>query len=438
MAEPELAVVYSPREWANRVVRHITDHGGGRVRLRVVDRRVCLEEEFDVLIAEDVTSFLDARLVSELRRRGRQILGVYDPDEPTGKDRLLELAVDDVIEDRAPAEEFVRKIARILPLTPKLAPTPRPTSSPRSSPALGGELAAIEASLEGADRAGPSAGHPAHRLRGRICAVGGPPGGCGASEVAVELARAGRRRGETSLLVDADEVAPSLAQRLGLPPIPNIRTAIDALFHGAGRLHDALLPMAAGGFELLAGLANPADWSQVRPQEAAEVVGELRGLRDHVIVNVGAHTEDLARHGGADRYGVTREVLGGADSVVGVGVATPVGVARLVSWIADVVLLAPGRPVHLVVNKAPASRFVRGEVEAEILRNFAPASLTVLPLDPAVEKAAWRGELVGPGPFTRAVEGLADIALAPAARAGAAPGQRTEPRAALRRRKGPA
>ena len=43
MAEPELAVVYSPREWANRVVRHITDHGGGRVRLRVVDRRAWAE-----------------------------------------------------------------------------------------------------------------------------------------------------------------------------------------------------------------------------------------------------------------------------------------------------------------------------------------------------------------------------------------------------------
>jgi MinD-like ATPase involved in chromosome partitioning or flagellar assembly len=256
--------------------------------------------------------------------------------------------------------------------------------------------------------------------------------------VAVELARAGRRRGATSLLADADEVAPSLAQRLGLPPIPNLRTAIDALFHGAGRLHDALLPVAAGGFELLAGLANPADWPQVRPQEAAEVVDELRGLRDHVIVNVGPHTEDLGRLGAADRYGVTREVLRGADVVVGVGVATPVGVARLVSWIADVVLLAPGRPVHLVVNKAPASRFVRGEVEAEILRNFAPASLTVLPLDPAVEKAAWRGELVAPGPFTRAVEALADAALAQGAGAVTAPGPRTEPRAVLRRRKGPA
>ena len=90
-----------------------------------------------------------------------------------------------------------------------------------------------------------------------------------------------------------------------------------------------------------------------------------------------------------------------------------------------------------MVNKAPASRFVRGEVEAEILRNFAPASLTVVPLDPAVEKAAWRGELVAPGSFTRAVEALADVALAPAAPGGTMPGHRPEPRAALRRRKGP-
>jgi MinD-like ATPase involved in chromosome partitioning or flagellar assembly len=423
MAEPELAVVYSPREWANRVVRHVTDHGGGRVRLRVVDRRVCLEEEFDVLIAEDVTSFLDARLVQELRRRGRQVLGVYDPSEPTGKERLLELGVDDVIEDGAPAEEFVRKISRILPLPPQLTPD------------SGGELAAIPAHLEGAGQTGlPGPAHPVHHLRGRVCAVGGPPGGCGASEVAVELARAGRRRGDTCMLVDADEVAPSLAQRLGLPPIPNIRTAIDALFHGAGRLHDALLPVAGGGFELLAGLANAADWPQVRPQEAAEVVAELRSLRDHVIVNVGAQTEDLPRLGGADRYGVTREVLGAADVVIGVGVATPVGVARLISWIADVVVLAPGTPVHLAVNKVPASRFVRAEVEAEILRNYAPASLHLLPLDAAVEKAAWRGELVAQGPFTRAVEDLANAALARASRSGPVPSQRAETRGALRRR----
>lgn len=417
MAEPELAVVFSPREWANRVVRHVTDHGGGRVRLRVVDRRVCLEEDFDVLIAEDVTSFLDARFVTELHRLGRRILGVYNPEEPTGRDRLLDLGVDDVIEDTAPAEEFVRRMGQVLP-----APRPRGVG-------VEDELSEISGLHEGGAL---GAGLPGRRLRGRICAVGGPPGGCGATEVAVELARAARRRGETSLLVDADEVAPCLSQRLALPPIPNIRTAIDALFHGAGRLHETLLPVAGGSFELMAGLANPADWPQVRPQEAAEVIGELRGLRDHVIVNIGPHTEDLARLGAADRYGVTREVLAAADVVVGVSVATPVGVARLVTWIADVIVLAPGKPLHLAVNRVPASRFVRGEVEEEILRNFSPASLHLLPFDPAVEKAAWRGELVPSGAFTRAVEGLAGDALAGVARRAELPTPRS---AAIRRRK---
>ena len=253
--------------------------------------------------------------------------------------------------------------------------------------------------------------------------------------MAVELARAGRRRGETSLLVDADEVAPCLAQRLALPPIPNVRTAIDALFHGAGRLHETLLPVAGGGFELLAGLANPADWPQVRPQEVAEVVAELRGLRDHVIVNVGAHTEDLARLGAADRFGVTREVLAAADVVVGVGVATPVWVARLVSWIADVVALAPGKPIHLAINKVPASRFVRGRWRARSSATTPRRRCTCSPFDAAVERAAWRGELVAPGAFTRAVEGLAAAALARASRSAAVPAHLAAPRSSLRRRK---
>ena len=157
MAEPELAVVYSPREWANRVVRHITDHGGGRVRLRVVDRRVCLEEEFDVLIAEDVTSFLDDRFVKELRGRGRRILGVYDPAEPTGKERLLELGVDDVIESTAPAEDFVRSIGRI-----------RPARAPEPAPGVDGDLAG--AAAQGDERReGPAPGWgPGRRVKGSL------------------------------------------------------------------------------------------------------------------------------------------------------------------------------------------------------------------------------------------------------------------------------
>lgn len=406
MAEPELAVVYSPREWANRVVRQVTDHGGGRVRLRVVDGRVALEEQFDVLLAEDITSFLTVRFVQALHARGRSVLGVYDPDEPTGRDRLLELGVDEVIPASASADDFVRLIGAIRP-----------------APAhWGGQ--ADGAPPRGSGRASGPVVAPAPRARGRQWAVGGPPGGCGASEVAVELARALRRRGESVVLVDAEDVAPSLAQRLGAPPIPNIRTAIDALEHRGGEVDKALLPIPAGGFELLAGLANPADWAQVRPQEVVDVAAELTRGRAHVVLNVGPMLEDLSRLGAADRYGISRGVIAAADVIVGVSVPTPVGVARLLAWVAEVAALAPGIPLHVAMNKASASRFVRSEVENEIRRSYAPATLHFLPFDDAVESAGWRGELVGAGGFTKAVAELA-VACAGAG-----------PRAPARRRSG--
>lgn len=411
MTEPELAVVYSPREWANRVVRHVTDHGGGRVRLRVVDGRVALEEDFDVLLAEDVTSFLTGRFVAELHRRGRAVLGVYDPEEPAGKDRLLDLGVDDLIESTAAADDFVRKLAVIVPERP--APSRRAVVPTHGVDA---ELASIAAGM----RAPASVARP----RGWQWAVGGPPGGCGATEVAIELARHLRARSGAAVLVDGEDVAPSLAQRLGLPPIPNIRTAIDAVLHGSGELADAVLLVAAGGFGLLAGLANPADWGQIRAQDAADVVHELRSQAAHVVVNVGPILEDLPAVGGPDRYGLTRALTASADIIVGVGSPTPVGVARLIGWVAEVAMLAPGRPIHLALNRAPGTRFVRAEVEAEIRRTYAPASLHFLPFDEAVERAAWRGELVAPGPFSRAVGDLVVATAAAASPAMAAPGPR--------------
>lgn len=394
MTEPELAVVYSPREWANRVVRHVTDHGGGRVRLRVVDGRVALEEDFDILLAEDVTSFLTGRFVAELHRRGRAVLGVYDPEEPAGKERLVELGVDDLIESTAPAEDFVRKLAVIIPERP--APPRRALVPPHG---IDAELASIAAGM----RAPASVTRP----RGWQWAVGGPPGGCGASEVAIELARQLSRASGPTVLVDGQDVSPALAQRLGLAPIPNIRTAIDMVLHGSGELPEAVLAVAAGSFGLLAGLTNPADWGQIRAQDAADVVQELRTQYTHVVVNVGPILEDLPGVGGPDRYGLTRALTASADVLVGVGSPTPVGVARLIGWVAEVATLAPGRPIHLAVNRAPGSRFIRGEVEAEIRRTYAPASLHFLPHDEAVEKAAWRGELVAPGPFSKAVGDLA-------------------------------
>jgi MinD-like ATPase involved in chromosome partitioning or flagellar assembly len=240
-----------------------------------------------------------------------------------------------------------------------------------------------------------------------IVAVGGPPGGCGATEIAIELARSVRARGATVVLVDADDRAPSIAQRLGLPLTPNIRTAAEVLFHGEGRLPDVVVPVPRGGFDVVAGLGHPGDWAQLWPAEAVEVVKELAEVTDQVIVNVGSQLEDLAAVGGPERFRLSRSMLRAAGAVVAVAAPSPVGITRLLDWLADVRTVAPRRAAHIVVNKAPDGGFARTEIAGEITRTYLPASLHFVPHDPRVEAAAWRGELVKPGPFTRAVGPLA-------------------------------
>jgi MinD-like ATPase involved in chromosome partitioning or flagellar assembly len=394
LSEPELAVVFSPREWADRVVRYITDHGGGRVRLRVVEGRVALEEQFDVLVAEDITSFLSPRLVRELRGKGRSVLGVFDPEEPTGKQRLIDAGVEDVIECEAASEEFVRRITTLMSLQAGAPDEPEVR--------LGHVLASSARQV--AEPQGAA---------GRIVVVGGPPGGCGATEVAIELARVARTQGATTVLVDADDRAPAVAQRLGLPLTPNIRTAVEVLFHEDGALADVVTPVVQGGFDVLPGLGNPADWSRLRPGEAVEVVRELAEAADQVIVNAGPHLEDLAEAGGPDRFGLARTMVGAAGVLVAVAAPTPVGIVRLLDWLAAVQELAPRRPAHIVVNRAPEGDFARNEIAAEIRRTYVPASLSFVPYDPRVEAAAWRGELVKPGPFAKAVAHAARPLLSP-------------------------
>lgn len=394
MTEPELAVVFSPREWADRVVRYITDHGGGRVRLRVVEGRVALEESFDVLVAEDITSFLSPRLVRELKGRGHSVLGVFDPEEPTGKQRLIDTGVDDVIECGAPSEEFVRRITTLMSLQ---ATEPVDDPDPRLAHVVGTKA-----------RQAPEPDPVANR----IIAVGGPPGGCGATEIAIELARAARAHGATTVLVDADDRAPAIAQRLGLPLTPNIRTAAEVLFHDDGALADIVTAMVQGGFDVVPGLGNPADWAQLRPGEAVEVVGELALAVDQLVVNVGPHLEDLMEVGGPDRFGLSRSILRAAGVIVAVATPTPVGVARLLDWLAAAQDIAPRRAAHIIVNKAPDGDYARNEIAAEIRRTYVPASLHFVPFDPKVEAAAWRGELVKPGPFTKAVAHAARPMLA--------------------------
>jgi len=423
-APVEIAIGVSHRPWAQQLFRHVADHGGAVVRTRVLVEEDALDSTYAVLVVDDTASVLTSRLVAELHRRDRRVIAVHAAGDHGAREALTRLGVDAAVPDSVLPEELVDAIAA-------LAPEPGGgVEDPFAAIAreLGHEL---PGNAEPAPHEEP-ARHPA---RGLVTVVLAVSGGAGATEVALALAGALGARGERTVLVDADEVAPSVAQRLAQPLVPNLRNAVDALERGVGRLEESLvaLPRRDGGFELLCGLANPRDWPDLRPDSVAEVVGELARAHGQVLVNAGPRTEEVVAPGGLARHGITRAMVQLADHLVVVGGATPIGLARLLGWLGDHADLARSKPLHVVLNQAPQGMFKRSELEREVLRSFLPSSLHLLPADKRVEEAVWNGHTVPGGPFQKAVQSLgAELPVAPVALPGGGRGWIGRGRAARR------
>ncbi len=362
MSEPEVALVFTADPWVEKLHRHLSDHGGARVRSLVVEASVALEESYDVLIVSHRSPLLTRAFVADVHARGRRVLGVHDLAEPASRTHLTDVAVDAVIESDASVDAFVRALVAL-----------------------------------GEDR-GPIGLPPAVTERsGRLVVVGGSPG-TGRTEVAIQLAIASAGR---PVLVDCDDVGPSVAQRLGLALEPNLRTAIDAVEHGHGRLGDALQREQRSGLALVAGVPGPHAWAQVRPGEVLRVVDRL-GEEHAAIVADGAGS--LHDFGGAPggRNATAQAIVREADAIVAVGDASPVGVTRLLAWLADARSLAPRAPVVVVCNRAPRDAFRRGELFDEIHQSSDAVDVVFLPVDRCVADAAWAGTPVTRGRFTKA------------------------------------
>lgn len=390
MSEIGIAVVVSPRDWAERLHRFLTDHGGARVRRRVVSRQDAFAGDAHIVVVDDLTSFLTIGFVDEAHRRGRAVLGVFDPGEPWGRERLSEVGVDDTIPSDADAEEFLR------------------TFEVLAAGSLASRGTGAGPTTVAPDPAAPTTTTEVHRgeEHGVLIAVGGPSGGTGKTEVAIALTHALAATSGSAVLVDGDTTAPSVAQRLGLALHPNLRAAIDAVEHRGGSIADCLAQAEGSRAAFLAGLAASTDWSHLHPDEVAAVIDRLRALHRYVVVDVGSGIEDVSTAAGG-RFAVQRALLRAADTAAIVTAPTPVGVTRALTWAADLRDLAPVVPMHVAVNRVPAGRFRRGEIEAELTRSLPVPSLGMVPEDRRVAHAAWEGRVTGSGPFMRAIGSLA-------------------------------
>lgn len=375
--EPVVSIASSQRAWAAELVRFLSDYGGARLYGTVLTGEDALEQEYEVLVIDDIASYLTPRLIERVHKKGRRVIGVYDSElGEAGRKRLMDMGADAAVEADAAPDVFVDLIAS-LSIEDGQAITEVPV--PMTDPAARRRLITVVG----------------HDLAG---------------DVALALASGFAAQRHTTALVDADTVTPMLAQRLSLPMVPNLLTALDALVQLRGTIDDSLVAGPAG-ITLLTGLPDPSQWETIQPSDVVDLVDQLEQKFDELIVKVSPHLEDLSQFGGrAGRFEVGRSMLRLSSDVAYVAEPTPLGLSRVLAWIADARRLTDAR-IHVLFGDAPSSLFQRGELSEELTRSFVPSSITWLPVDLRRVRATWNGEPTPRGPFTRAVAALGTALL---------------------------
>lgn len=361
MSLPDLALAASARDWSDRLHRFVLDHGGAKVHGRVMSAEQALAGDYDILLIDDVCSFLTPRLVVELRSSGKAVVGVFDHgDGPDAKRLLLEAGVGDVIESDAAPEEFIELCVSTLV---HVAPT--------------------------SEEPPPGAGV------GYRIGITGPPGGVGVTELACGLGMALSAQVPT-VLVDANQAWPSVGQRLGLPVLPNLMTAVDLAVHSPSRIEASLHRL--GDLDIVCGLASPAAGA-VAPSELRSVVSELASRRRSVIVDLGPVGSSL------DSFPL-REL----DAILIVGTGTPTGVTRLVRAFEELAKrVEPRCEVAVVLNRLDRSSRRRAEAIALLSRAIGPVPVVSVKEDPRLKRWSWDGVPASGGDFERSARRLAAL-----------------------------
>ncbi len=373
MTEPEIALAFTADVWVEELHRHLTDHGGARVRTLLVEPEGALEESYDVLVAGHRWPALTRALVADVHAHGRAVVGVHDREEIASREHLVALGVDVLVDSDAGPDAFVRAIVSV--------------AGRRDDRFQSGGAVAVS------------------RV-GRLVTIGGIQG-TGRTEIAIELALALGRRASV-VLVDADDVAPAIATRLQMPIEPNVRTAIDAVEHGRGELERCVLSEASSRLRVVTGLPNASAWAQVRPSEIIRVVDRVADDADFVIVDGAGTIEDLGHGSTRGRFATARALVAEADVLVVVCDSSPHGIGRFLAWSVEALDLAPEVSLVAVVNRAPDARFRRAEIYDEISTSLPSVEVAFVPTDRHVGDAAWSGATVRRGAFTRAVASLAE------------------------------
>ena len=356
-----------------------------------------------VLLSADLRQ-LDRDALARLHSAGVAAVGLVAPGDGHAEERLRRIGVDRVIDLDAGVAEIARVVIEAVA-----------DAVAADDSWFGDPAAALPRSTP------PVRVPPPPRGRGQVLAVWGPTGAPGRTTVAIGVADEAARLGVSTLLVDADAYGGTVAQTLALVEDPSgvalaCRSAADGQLDTA-RLA-ALSRQLRPGLRVLTGVARADRWPELRPAALVGVLEQARHLSALTVVDCGfclERDEELSYDTVAPRRnGAALAVLKGADTVLCVGSADPVGLRRLIGALDELREVAPAVVPLVVVNRVRAT-VLPGEPEREVataLTRWAGITPTAyLPAAPAVLDLAMRtgatlAEAAPVSPLRQAVAGL--------------------------------
>jgi len=196
---------------------------------------------------------------------------------------------------------------------------------------------------------------------------------------------------------------------------------MERLYYGDGDLSTTITEPARGanGFapmHVLAGIANPDDWSLLGRDRCTDLLRRAAEQWNHVVAVSGPRLGSMPQ--GIDRYGASQGAVAVGDRVIGVCDPTPTGVLLALDWLIEARRLRNGAPVWIVFAGRPRSARQRADLVETISREAGSeliSGVMFAPVGPEVERACWEARVPSRGRFTKAVQELAaELLPAPA------------------------
>ncbi|MGX7679202.1 AAA family ATPase [Jatrophihabitans sp. DSM 45814] len=352
---------------------------------------------------------LDTDAVDRLVAAGVVVVGIAAVDDVQfGLDsaHLQSVGVGHVVPSDADAGVFAATVLSAL----SDGANPSPSRAYADPVFATGQLTVRPVDAEGAVEDSASLAEPVAK-QGSVVAVWGPTGAPGRTTVAVTLADELSRLPVSALVVDADVYGGVVSSVLGLlDESPGVAAACRQA--QSRRLDRASLAGLAWqinpNLRVLTGLPRADRWPELKTTAIDALLTVSRALAEFTVVDVGfslESDEELSFDTLAPRRnGATLAVLDGADLILAVASADPIGIQRLVRGLSDLREAEVSAPVWIVMNRVRRG-VVPGDPVTELdaaLRRFAgQSSAALLPYDrPGLDSALAVGKTlaeVAPG-----------------------------------------